>query len=236
MGHAIFDLLFLAFGVLMVIICAKTGFFLSLLKFCKLLLAVVAAYPWGDAPGAVLSKPIFYTPIRNSIFEKINGVYQKAAGSFQAETALEAIPGFLKTDAMVQKLNGLEGEGEALVHSISDSVAGALSSVVSSIVGFLLVFAIAFLVLTVAYWFLKGFRSKLGLISLVDTILGALLGLLLACIVLFAVGSLMKFFFASKPIYANSILVKFFGDSFILNVLKFLNINQWLSKLGQLIA
>ena len=43
MGHTIADILFLAFGVGTIAVCAKRGFFLSLLKFFKVLLSVVAA-------------------------------------------------------------------------------------------------------------------------------------------------------------------------------------------------
>ncbi len=230
----IIDLIFAAFAIITVIVFAKRGFFLSLLKFFKLLLAFIAAHLWGDSLGKFLSDKVFYTPIRNSIFSKLNGIYEGATDSFNVETATNAIPQFLRTDAFMQKLNSLDESGEALVNSISDSVATALSNVICSVVGFLLVFVVAFLALTILYWILKGLRGKIPVVGTVDTLLGALLGAVFAFLILLAVGSVLKFFFGNDDFYTKSILIKFFGDSSILGVLKFLNVSQWLGKIGML--
>ena len=230
----IVDLLFLLFGAVTVFIFAKRGFFLSLLKFFKLLLSFIAAYLWGNFFGNFLSEKVFYTPIRNSVFEKINGVYQSAAETFNAQSALEAVPKFLRTDSLVEKVNSLEGNGEVLVNSITDSVAGALSAVICSVLGFLAVFVFAFLALTIVYFLIKGLRSKLKLLGMVDTLLGALLGVIFVWIVLLVIGSLLKFFFGADAFYTKSIIVKFFGESSILETLQFLNINNWLSNIGSL--
>ena len=56
MSHILLDILFVAVGVLIIVICAKRGFFLTLLKFFKLFLAFGAAYLWGGAFGTFLGE------------------------------------------------------------------------------------------------------------------------------------------------------------------------------------
>ena len=95
-------------------------------------------------------------------------------------------------------------------------------------------FLIAFAALTVVYYLVKGFRKKLKLLALADGILGGVLGFLIAWVALLAVGSLFKFFFAEKDFYANSVIMKFFGDSSLLNGLKLLDLNEWLHKIQEI--
>ncbi len=230
----IVDLILAAFAVVTIIVFAKRGFFLSLLKFFKLLLAFIAAYLWGDLLGKFLSEKVFYSPIRNSVFNKLHSIYEGATESFNIESAKAAIPKFLQTESFMEKLNSMDAGGEALVTSISDSVALALSNVICSVIGFILVFAVAFLVLTLAYWLLKGLRGKIPLVGTVDTILGALLGAIFALIVLLVISSVLKFFFGNDDFYTKSVLIKFFGNSSILDIFKFLNVSQWLGKIGML--
>ena len=120
----VIDFIFAAFAIITVIVFAKRGFFLSLLKFFKLLLAFIAAHLWGDSLGKFLSDKIFYTPIRNSIFGKINKLYEGATEAFNVEAATNAIPKFLRTDAFMQKLNSFEESGEALFTQRNKMVVG----------------------------------------------------------------------------------------------------------------
>ena len=228
------DGLFLLFGIITIVTCAKRGFFLTLLKVSKMILSVVAAYLWGDAFGAFVGEKFLNAPIREAVFNKINGVYLEATESFNVASALESIPEFLRTDALNEKLNAMDGTGLDLVNSITDSVSGSLSSVVCAVIGYLLVFVLAFLVLSLVYLIIKGLKSKLKLIGALDSLLGAVLGLVLSWVVLLVVGSVLKFFFADAPLYENSIVVKFFGESSLLDTIKWLNINEWLNKIHEL--
>lgn len=231
MNHYIVDGLFLVFGVLTVVICAKRGLFLTVLKFFKMLLAVGGAYLWGSAFGSFLSEKILSTPIREAVYNKVNQIYLSTADSFNAESALEAVPDFLLNDEMRAKLNALEGSGEELVNSVTNTVAGSLSSVLGAILGYIAVFVVIFLVLSIVYVLVKGFRNKIKIIGVVDGILGGVLGFVLAWICLLVIGSVLRFFLADDPIYTDSVLVKFFGNSSILDGMKMLNVNEWLSRI-----
>lgn len=228
------DGLFLLFGIITIVICAKRGFILTLLKFCKLILSVVAAYLWGDALGSFLGEKFFNQPIRDAVFNRFNSIYQSATEGFNANAILDSIPEFLKTDALTEKLNGIEGAGMDLVNSFTDTVAGALSSVVCAILGYVLVFIAAFLVLSIVYLIVKGIKNKIRLVGKVDSLLGAVLGLALSWVILLVAGSAMKYFFGDEAIYTESLIVKFFGESSLLETLQWLNLDQWLNKIHEL--
>ncbi len=229
MNHWILDIIFLAAGVLIVFINAKRGLFLSLLKFCKLMLSIGAAYLWGGALGRWIGEKLLYSPLRNWIYGKVNAVYLASTEEFSVEAAQQAIPQFLLTDQVKEKLSALEGSGEMLVNSVTDSASSSLSGVVGAVIGFVAVFLLAFLALTVVYVLLKGLKKKFKLLGAVDTLFGALLGLALTCILFFVASSIIKFFFGESPTYTDSVIVKFFGDATLLEGIRLFNINDWLS-------
>jgi transcription termination factor Rho len=70
--------------------------------------------------------------------------------------------------------------------------------------------------------------DHISLLSTVNTVLGALVGVIITAVLLFAVGSVAKFFFAEQDFYLNSVLLKFFGESSILETLKILDIGSLL--------
>ncbi len=225
------DLILLILAGITIFLCVKRGLFLTVLKFCKLFLSFGAAYLWGNAFGNFLSDKFIYKPVRASIFDKINGVYLDATSGFDVESTMNSIPQFLLNDEMRAKLNGLEGTGEELVNSITDTVAGALSSVICAILGFLIVFVLAFIVLSIVYIFVKSFRKKIKIIGAVDGILGGVFGLLWICVLYAVLASALKFFSAESGLYAESAILKFFGDSAFFENIKFLNVSEWLAKL-----
>ena len=231
MNFGFLDFLFLAFGAALIFICAKRGLILTLIKFFKLFLSMGAAYLWGGALARFISEKMLYSPIRNSIYKKVNDIYLDATEGFTAESSMDVIPKFLRTDAMTEKLNGLEESGEALVDSVSDTVAGAISSVVSGIIGFVLVFALTFVALTVIYILVKRFKSIFKTFGRLDTVGGGILGLVFAWLVLLFAGSVVKFFFGERPVYTDSSVVKFFGDSSLQDALKMLDFNEFLKNL-----
>ena len=231
MAFSILDLLFLAFGVTLIVICAKRGLILSLIKFFKMLLSVLAANLWGGLFGNFVGEKFLNTPIRNSVYKKVYAVYEETTGGFSAEQSMDAIPQFVLTDEMREKLNGLEETGEELVNSVTDTVSGAISSVVCGVIGFLLVFVAVFLALSLVYVLVKNMKKIFKTFGRADTVCGAILGFVFAWMVLLFAGSLFKFFCGSQPIYQDSTVAKFFGESSLHESLKFLDLNQWLHEL-----
>ena len=96
------------------------------------------------------------------------------------------------------------------------AIGGALACFLS----YVLIFAISYIGLILLSWLLGAIVDRLTLISWVDKGLGALIGLLLAFMVLFIVASLLKFLPWTEELYANSTVIKFFGDSALLRAIK----------------
>ena len=225
------DLLFLAFGVSLIVICAKRGLILSVIKFFKMLLSVMSAQLWGGAVAGFVGEMFLDAPIRNSVYRKVYSVYLNTTENFGGASSMDVLPKHLQTDAMRQKLNGLEGTGEVLVESVTDTVSASVSSVVCGVIGFSLVFVATFAALSLLYVVIQSAKKLFKTFGTADAVLGGMLGFIFALAALLFAGSVLKFFCGNQPIYTESTVVKFFGDSGLTESFRFLNPYQWLNEL-----
>ncbi len=226
------DAAFLIVGIAIVASYAKRGFIKSVLHFCKTILAFVAAYLFGGKLAQVICDNWLGGVVRGFVFDKINGVYQSAAESFNADAVISSLPDFLMTEDMRAGLHAAEGNGEQLVNSMTDEISGPVASLFSNILGYVGVFLIALVLLWIVAGILSSICERLPLVGTLNSLLGGLIGLLIALAILFAAGSLLKQFFAASPIYENTLLVKLFGNSSLLNLLSFLNLGEnWFAQL-----
>ncbi len=97
--------------------------------------------------------------------------------------------------------------------------------------GFALAFVLSFLLLSIVYIVIKNMRSSYQVFGVADSVCGGILGFVFAFAVLLFAGSLLKFFFGNQPIYTDSPVVKFFGESSLLDSLKFLNPGEMLKNM-----
>ena len=224
----IFDICAIVVAAFIIFSCARKGFFLTVLSFFKFLLAVLAAYFFGNLLGKMFINEAVY----GSVSKKITKIYESTAGTFNAESITEAIPKFLRSDALTEKLNSLDATGAELADAMSQTVADALSAVICAVVGAILMFVIAMIVLTIVYAILKAIRSKFKLLGLADGILGAVLGCMIAALTLMLLGSLVKVFFGNSDAYNASRILKFFGNATLGDFFGWLNIGHWIDKLN----
>ena len=230
----IVDLLFLGFGVVLTVICAKRGLLLSLIRFLRLILSALAAYLWGGHFATFVGEKILNGTIRESVYQKVSQTYQNTAGNLNADVSLSMLPKYLQTDAMREKLSAVEGTEEALVNAVTDTIAEPFSAVVCGVIGYAMVVVAAVLTLSLICVLIKNARCMCPLFGRVDTALGGALGLVFACVVLLFAGSVLKFFCRTQPVYTDSTVVRFFGDGVGNLGLKFLNLDQWLGNLTSL--
>ena len=233
MNHIVLDVIFAVVGVLTIVLCAKKGFFKTLMGFLRLLLAIVAAYLFGGKLATFIADKFMAEPIRNSVYNKIEAMYQSAAESFDAQKILSSFPKFLMNDSMREQIGSMDETGEELVVSATDSISGVLTKIASSAVGYLIVFLVALLVLFLVSLIIGALIKKLFLLRTVDCILGGVVGALLAWIILFVGASIVKFFWGSEDFYTQSVIVKFLGNTSLPEQFKFLKINEWLEKAFQ---
>ena len=230
MGHVIADILFLVVGVGLVLVCAKRGFLKSAIHFLKTVLAFVFAYLFGSKLGQFLCDKFIAAPVREWVYGKLEGLYTQAASSVNADAIAAEFPDFLLSNEIKANLSAAEGSGEELLNTMTDSIATPAATVISNILGYIGVFVISLVLLWVAAIVLTKLVERITFLHRINTALGAVLGLLIAVTLLFVAASVIKFISAESELYTESVIVKFFGNSALLEKLKFLNIGNLLNK------
>ena len=230
MGHVIADILFLVVGVGLDLVCAKRGFLKSAIHFLKTVLAFVFAYLFGSKLGQFLCDKFIAAPVREWVYGKLEGLYTQAANSVNADAIAAEFPDFLLSDEIKANLSAAEGSGEELLNTMTDSIATPAATVISNILGYIGVFVISLVLLWVAAIILTKLVERITFLHRINTALGAVLGLLIAVTLLFVAASVIKFISAESELYTESVIVKFFGNSALLEKLKFLNIGNLLNK------
>ena len=226
MGHLIADILFLAVGVGLILVCAKRGLLKSAIHFCKTLLAFVFAYLFGSKLGQFICEKWISAPVHDWVRGKLDGIYQQTADGLSAEKLAEAFPDFVMTDEVKASLQNANGSGEQLLDEMTSTIATPAASVISNIIGYVGVFLISIVLLWIAAVILTKLIEHIGFLHTVNTVLGGVLGFLVALIVLFVAASVIRFLFGDTPLYTDSLIVKLFGESKLLEHLKFLDFGK----------
>ncbi len=226
----ILDIVFVLIAAIFIAVGIKKGFIKSLIQSAKLILSIVAAYFLGSQFGLFLKDKFIFKPVYDFVFEKVNGLYQDAAASLNTEELLSSFPQFLITDEVKQSVsNATSSEsGTALVDSVTNSIADPVSGFFANLLGYVLVFVIAFVALTIVAWLLTKLSDKIGVLGTANRILGGVWGALMGAIVLFMIASIIKLIGAGTPLYTGTVIVKFFGDSALLEAIKIFNIGATL--------
>lgn len=224
------DLILVAVAIFLIIRCAMKGFIKSVIDFAKIVLAFLLAYMLGGAMGTWLCDAFIHEPVYNAVHEKIEAVYEEKTDGLDADAVMEELPSFVLTDEVKAKLEAAEGDGEAIVASMSETVARPISELISSIVGYVLVFVLALIGLLIVAAILSKLSEQIRILGALNTGLGALLGLLIAFVVIAVVASLCKAFLWNTDFYADTVVLEFFGESGLLKFLKFLDLSALVGK------
>jgi len=236
MTHLIFDVLFIIIAIIMIALGIKRGFIKSLIRSAKLILSVVLAYLLGSHLGLILKDSFIGAPVYNFVYEKVNALYLDASSAINVEEITAAFPQFIMTEDVKQQIADATSaeSGEALVESVTLGIADPISTLISNILGYILVFVLAFIGLSVVAWLLTALTDKIKLLGAANRVLGAVWGALMAAIILLMVASVIKLFFGETDFYQQTVVVKFFGDSALLEAIKIFNIGSaWFSQAPQ---
>lgn len=229
MGHIIADIILAVVALSMIFFYVKRGFLKSLIHSLKTVFALVIAYFLGGKLAQFISEKFISAPVRDAVFKKVDSIYQGAANSVDTDKIASSFPEFVMSDEVRAQIASAEGSGEQMVNTITDSIASPISNVISTVIGYVLVFVLAFIGLWIVASILDKIVDRFSILHLANAILGGVFGVLVAALLLFTVCSVIKFFFAESDFYTNSVLVKFFGESSILETVKFLDIGNLLS-------
>ncbi len=227
----ILDIVLLLFLLFIVIRSYVRGFFKTVFRAARLVLSVMIAYFMGKSVGGWLDSKFIHGWTYNSVYEKINALYQNASESFDVQKILSAFPKFFIPESIRNQLETSDETGETLVASASEAISGTISHFISMILGYFLVFVVAWIVLLILSKVIGGIIHKIPIVGTADHILGGVLGLLIAWIVMSLICSLMRFFFSTSDFYINSRILKFFAENPITRYISFLDFHALLSKI-----
>lgn len=229
--NIVLDVLFIVVAALFVFLGIKRGFIQSVIRSAKLILAFVLAYFLGGPVAGLLNSAFIGGWVNGFVYDKVNSLYQSTA-NMGAEEIASNFPSFLMTEEVKTNIaNASQGEaGEVLVQSVSDSISSPIASLISNVLGYILVFLLSFILLVVVAKLLTAVIDKIAILGTLNRVLGGLWGALTGVLVLFVAASVVKLFLGGTDIYQATVVVKFFGDSALLETVKILNVGSaWFS-------
>ncbi|MBQ8310578.1 MAG: CvpA family protein [Clostridia bacterium] len=225
------DLLFVIIAIVFIFLGIFRGFIKSVIRSAKLILAFVLAYFLGDKLGMLFKNSSIGNWVYGGVYNKVNELYRNATASLDPDEVLSHFPDFIVNDELRQTIaNSTSQEsGEALVESVATGIADPISNAISNVLGYILVFALALVGLTVVAWLLTKLIDKIAFLGLANHILGGVWGALTAALLMIVVSSVIKLFFGNDEIYTSSVLVKFFGDSGLLQIFGIFDVGNLVS-------
>ena len=226
----VLDILFVLIAAIFILVGVRRGFIKSLIQSAKLLLSIVAMYFLGSHTATFLRDKFIFKGVYDFVYGKVDGLYKDATASLNTDELLASFPEFLLNDEVRANIENATSEesGTALVESVTNSIANPVSDVFSNILGYALTFVLALIILSIAAWFLTKLADRITFIGKVNRILGGVWGALMGIIILFMIASVVKFLGADTPLYNDTVVVKFFGDSILLEIFKIINIGSML--------
>ena len=226
------DLVFVIIALVMVINGAKRGFIHSIIHSAKWLLGLIIAYFFGGHLGGLIHATLLEKSIYHFVHQKVESIYLENTAAFNTESVMETVPRFLLGEELQGRLDALEGSGEELVASLSREIALPISNFLANVLGYIGVFLIAVFGLWLISKLITGIVDKITVLSMVNRFLGAAWALLVAVPILLSLASVIKLFAGSSPAYLDSVIVKAFGESSILELWEIFNVGAiWLTNL-----
>jgi uncharacterized membrane protein required for colicin V production len=227
------DLMFVVLAAIFIVVGVRKGFIRSLIQSAKFILSIVAMYFLGSHVATFLKDKFLFKSIYNSVHSFVNNIYENSTASMNSEEILSSFPQFMVNDEVRAQVESsiadAEQSGAALVETISNNIANPVAVVLSNILGYVLTFVLALIILSIAAWLLTKLADRSEFIGKANRIFGGIWGALMGTIVLFMIASIIKFFDANGVIYQDTAVVKFFGDSILLEIFKIINIGSMLA-------
>jgi uncharacterized membrane protein required for colicin V production len=196
----IFDIIFLAVIVLVVVLSAKKGFVASCLDTFSMAISAFVSYilckPASDYLYDLFIKDLVKTEFKQTLDDMASGlsVRDKVQGMIGAlpETAVKL------AESMGISINNMSGtlvsstaDEETLIETVASTLAYEVMITLTEVVVFVILFiVVSLLVKFIASFFSKNLE-KLPVIGALDTLLGGVFGLVKALVILFAASVLV---------------------------------------------
>ncbi len=226
MTYYIIDLILLIVSAVIVFRSWRRGFLQGFFSFARFAITLVLVMLLVDPVSGWIDKAFLHEPIYNGIYDKTNEIYQNAQGNVTDEDIRKEIPGFLLTDEIKSEINSVSNMSEAWPAAAAQKIASPLSHTVATVIAYVVLFLTVFFLLAILIKILSKLVDSLPIIGHLNRLLGLIWGILVAVCICVMISSVIKALWGSSPVYTQSVFVKFFGESFLLEFLTFLDIGK----------
>ncbi len=225
------DLLFVIIAVIFIALGVWRGFIKSLIRSAKFILAVLIAYLLGGYLGLFFKDAFVGDMVYSPVNDWVNEAYESTEEAVNADELLESLPSFAVTDDVKDAIHSANAEesGEQLVETVSNAIADPIATAISNVLGYIAVFLLSLILLSIAAWLLTKLADSVVFLGVINRILGGAWGAVTAFLLLLVLTSVIKAFWSADPLYLDSVIVKFFGESGLLKVFGFLDVGNILS-------
>ncbi len=222
------DIAFVVIALIFVILGIWRGFIKSIIRSAKLILAVVAAFFLGSYLGLVFKDAFVDNMVYTPVHSWIDSAYGTAVENIDVDEILSTVPQYALTDEIRENIIKAteESSGDELVETVSHAIADPVATGIANVFGYIAVFILAIILLSILAWLLTKLTDKLVILGVVNRLLGGVWGALTAVAFLVVLASIIKLFWSHDSVYLDTVIVKFIGESGILDALAFLNVGN----------
>lgn len=222
------DVLYLLAALAVIVLFAKRGFFDAVFRFGRYIAAAMLTYAFGPMLSHFLYEKWIFNWIATPVAARVEAFLQNTVGSVDIDGVIRAVPAFVRRFADTAelkekysaKVNSFGGVAEDFSASVSAPIAGLLSNLLA----YVAVFFVSLLLLKLLSVLLNKLFKAPGL-NVVNSILGALLGVLAAYLTLVGVtwllGMLIGLFGSGETLVRfteSTRIFAFFQNSNFLNL------------------
>ena len=217
-----FDISFLAILLVFICIGVYRGFIKSFVRSARLVLSALAAYAFGGMVGDVIKSLFLGTWVYDGVHGMMAGMIGNGADGLNAEKLLSAFPKFLIGDSSQARVEHALSEysGEHLGSSVASAVSEPIASRLAGILGYALVFFLCLFLLRLVAWLFTEWADRISILGFFNRLLGGVWGALVGALALLSVSAVVLIFFTDSEVYTETVVVRWFCDSPLLNFLK----------------
>ncbi len=181
------DAIYLAVGIITVVVFIKRGFVESVFRFGRYIAAVVISYFAGPHVGDLIFSKILYKGLFGVVSNSTESFLMNTAGSVDIDALVDSLPfliqKFVDADKMKVKYGHAVDNFGTVADDFAATVATPIAEVLSDILAYILVYFAALLLLWVMFAILNRiFRARA--LNVVNGIFGGIIGVLVAVLFL----------------------------------------------------
>ena len=190
----VLDLVPIAILLFFAALFAVRGFLKSVLSFGKTFISVIVTYIFGKPVSRLLESRVFSTKITDFIYDKLSGLYDSAAETFDLSVVFDKLNNnfsWVKSfgvdiGKLEEQYGNMTGASADNLREISITIATPVARVVSNVCAYLGLFVVALLICFILSFVLTGLSDlidKIPVVGKMNHVLGLIFGIITGIIV-----------------------------------------------------